>query len=159
MYQANRKGDADGATAFQDLLKKEILQAIRCEDTQEAFFHRLLRFLMAANQDYEVKSQVPSPDEFVVVSRLRYDLDNAIVLEGKTASSLAEMTKLSEKAVKQTEPMRTVMNLLREEYEKIYTYGVAFFGKICKVCAGEVYTQSDLDHLLTQKAYGITGQF
>ena len=41
--------------------------------------------------------------------------------------------------------MEYVTDLLREEYEKVYTYGIAFFGKTCRVCAGKVYTQADLD--------------
>lgn len=40
-------------------------------------------------------------------------------------------------------------DLLREGYEKIYTYGIAFYGKTCRVCAGPVSTQSDLDRLLS----------
>jgi len=70
---------------------------------------------------------------------------DAIVLEGRVAASLAEMTKLAGEAAKQIERMEYVTDLLREGYEKVYTYGIAFFGKTCRVCAGKVYTQADLD--------------
>lgn len=146
MYQAIRKGDSDGAAAFQAILKKEILPAISCYDTQEAFYHGILLALMASNQDYVVTGNRESGlGRFDVESKLRDDLDDAIVLEVKVAASLAEMTKLAGEAAKQIECMDVVMDLLREEYEKVYTYGIAFFGKTCRVCAGKVYTQADLD--------------
>ena len=37
-------------------------------------------------------------------------------------------------------------------YKKVYTYGIAFFGKTCRVCAGKVYAQADPDRLLEQDA-------
>ena len=77
-------------------------------------------------------------------------MDDAIALEVKIASSLAEMVKLAVEAAKQIERMKYVTDLLREGYEKIYTYGIVFFGKACRICAGKVYTQSDLNHLLEQ---------
>jgi len=146
MYQAIRKGDSDGAAAFQAILKKEILPAISYYDTQEAFYHGILLALMASNQDYVVTSNRESGlGRFDVESKLRDDLDDAIVLEGRVTASLAEMTKLAGEAAKQIERMEYVTDLLREEYEKVYTYGIAFFGKTCRVCAGKVYTQADLD--------------
>ena len=89
---------------------------------------------------------------FDVESKLRYDLDDAFVQEAKVVSSLAEMAKMAEEAVRQIERMKYATDLLREGYEKVYTYGIAFYGKTCRVCAGKVYTQSDLEHLLTQDA-------
>ena len=151
MYQAMRKGNSDGAAALQSILKKEILPAISYYDTLEAFYHGVLLTLMASNQDYMVSSNRESGlGRFDIVSKLRYDLDDAIALEGKVASSLAEMAKLAEEAAKQIEKMKYVADLLREGYEKVYTYGIAFFGKTCRVCAGKVYAQADLDRLLEQ---------
>ena len=151
MYQAMRKGNSDGAAALQSILKKEILPAISYYDTLEAFCHGVLLTLMASNQDYMVSSNRESGlGRFDIESKLRYDLDDAIVLEGKVASSLAEMAKLAEEAAKQIEKMKYVVDLLREGYEKVYTYGIAFFGKTCRVCAGKVYAQADLDRLLEQ---------
>jgi hypothetical protein len=151
MYQAMRKGNSDGAAALQSILKKEILPAISYYDTLEAFCHGVLLTLMASNQDYMVSSNRESGlGRFDIESKLRYDLDDAIVLEGKVALSLAEMVKLAEEAAKQIEKMKYVVDLLREGYEKVYTYGIAFFGKTCRVCAGKVYAQADLDRLLEQ---------
>ena len=151
MYQAMRKGNSDGAAALQSILKKEILPAISYYDTLEAFYHGVLLTLMASNQDYMVSSNRESGlGRFDIESKLRYDLDDAIALEVKVASSLAEMAKLAEEAAKQIEKMKYVVDLLREGYEKVYTYGIAFFGKTCRVCAGKVYAQADLDRLLEQ---------
>ena len=101
---------------------------------------------MASNQDYVVTSNRESGlGRFDVESKLRDDLDDAIVLEVKVAASLAEMAKLAENAAKQIERMKYVTELLREGYEKVYTYGIAFFGKTCRVCAGKVLTQADAD--------------
>jgi len=152
MYQAIRKGDSDGAAAFQAILKKEILPAISCYDTQEAFYHGILLALMASNQDYVVTSNRESGlGRFDVESKLRDDLDDAIVLEVKVAASLAEMAKLAGEAAKQIERIKYVTALLREGYEKICTFGIAFFGKTCRVCAGKINTQSDLHQHLTQE--------
>ena len=85
-------------------------------------------------------------------SRQHDDLEDAFVLEVKVASSLAEMAKLAAEAAEQIERMKYVTDLLREGYEKVYTYGIAFFGKTCRVCAGKVYTQMDLNRLLEQEA-------
>ena len=151
MYQAMRKGNSDGAAALQSILKKEILPAISYYDTLEAFYHGVLLTLMASNQDYMVSSNRESGlGRFDIESKLRYDLDDAIALEVKVASSLAEMAKLAEEAAKKIEKMKYVVDLLREGYEKVYTYGIAFFGKTCRVCAGKVYAQADLDRLLEQ---------
>jgi len=151
MYQAMRKGNSDGAAALQSILKKEILPAISYYDTVEAFYHGILLTLMASNQDYMVSSNRESGlGRFDVESKLRYDLDDAIALEVKVATSLIEMVKLAKEAAEQIERMKYVTDLLREGYEKVYTYGIAFFGKTCRVCEGKVYTQVDLDRLLDQ---------
>ena len=151
MYQAMRKGNSDGAAALQSILKKEILPAISYYDTVEAFYHGILLTLMASNQDYMVSSNRESGlGRFDVESKLRYDLDDAIALEVKVAISLIEMVKLAKEAAEQIERMKYVTDLLREGYEKVYTYGIAFFGKTCRVCEGKVYTQVDLDRLLDQ---------
>lgn len=149
LYQAIREGDADG---IQAMLKNELLSTISCHDTQEVFCHEMLFSLMASNQDYEVTGNRESgASRFIMESRLRYDRDNAIALEVAVASSLAEMEILAGETAGQMEQRKTVMDLLREGYRKIYTYGIAFFGKSCRVCAGPVCRQSDMDRLLTQK--------
>ncbi|MBQ9009701.1 MAG: AAA family ATPase [Clostridia bacterium] len=150
LYQAILKGDGDGAKAFQAILKREILSAISYYDTQEAFYHGMLLALMASNQDYMVSSNREAGlGRFDIESKLRYDPDDAIALEVKVASSPSEMEILSAEAAKQIERKKYVTDLLREGYEKIYTYGIAFYGKTCRVCAGPVSTQSDLDRLLS----------
>ncbi|MBQ9008414.1 MAG: AAA family ATPase [Clostridia bacterium] len=151
LYQAIRKGDVDGAMEFQTILKKEILSAISFYDTQEAFYHGMLITLMASNQDYMVSSNREAGlGRFDVESKFRYDLDDAFILEVKVASSPSEMAKLAGEAARQIEQRKYVTDLLREGYEKVYTYGIAFFGKTCRVFAGPVYTQLDLDRLLSQ---------
>jgi len=128
-----------------------MIPAISCYDTQEALYHGMLLALMASNEDYLVTSNRETDQgRFDVESRLLNGLDDAIVLEVKVASSLSEMEELAEEAANQIERMKYVTDLLREKYKKIYTYGIAFFRKTCSVCAGKVYTQSDLDRLLTQ---------
>ena len=83
-------------------------------------------------------------------SRQHDDLEDAFVLEVKVASSLAEMAKLAAGAAEQMERMKYVTDLLREGYGKVYTYGTAFSGKTCSVCAGKVCAQADPDRLPEQ---------
>ena len=149
MYQAIRRGGSEGAAALQGILKKEILPAVSYYDTVEAFYHGILLTLLASNREYVVSSNRESGNgRFDVESKMRYDLDDAVVLEVKVASSMIQMPSLAAEAAEQIERMKYVTDLLREGYERIYTYGIAFFGKTCRVCAGKIYTQADLDRLL-----------
>ena len=151
MYQAMRRGNSEGAAALQSILKKEILPAISYYDTLEAFYHGMLLTLMASNQNYLVSSNREAGlGRFDVESKQRYDLEDAMVLEVKVASSLAEMVKLAGEAAEQTERMKYVTDLLREGYERVCTYGISFYGKTCRASAGRIYTQEDLGRLLEQ---------
>ena len=61
-----------------------------------------------------------------------------MVIEIKTAKSFRELEEKCDEAIYQIEKNRYAEQLTDDCYEKVLKYGVSFYGKACKVKAGEM---------------------
>jgi len=61
-----------------------------------------------------------------------------VVIEIKTAKSFRELEEKCDEAIHQIEKNRYAEQLTDDCYEKVLKYGVSFYGKACKVKAGEM---------------------
>ena len=57
----------------------------------------------------------------------------AFVIEFKVARRFSELEKKAEEALKQIDERQYVKELNDDGYEKVFRYGIAFFGKDCLV--------------------------
>ena len=142
LYSAMERGDTK---TFRELLVGQFLVSMSYFDTQEAYYHGLLLALLAQNTAFRVTSNRES-------GRGRFDLQcaeivkqrEAYILEVKVSAGRKAMAADAERGAKQARTKHYAMEALREGYERACTFGIAFSGRDCRVCAGDIYTQEDL---------------
>jgi len=119
---------------FEREVNRWLKQSISYHDGYENFYHGFLAGLLQYSEQYLIESNRESgtgrSDIFVkdVINR-----DIAIIMELKAANSEKGLKTECQHALKQIEKKQYEAGLRNEGYQNILKYGIAFYGKSCKV--------------------------
>ena len=128
--KALMKGDINHAN---ELLNNILFQSISYFVYDEKFYHGLLLGML---NDYHVASNQESGlGRFDIAIFPRSLNDRGLVLELKTASSLAELKLMAQKACEQLKNQKYIEGMLAAGYEDVVGYGIAFYKKSCVIIA------------------------
>lgn len=104
----------------------------------ESFYHGFLTGALIGNDKYEIKSNRENGDGRTDITICEFQTRRlGVVIEVKIADSFRELDKMCDEALKQIEEKRYAEQLTDDCYEKVVKYGLAFYGKSCKVKTGK----------------------
>ena len=119
---------------FESEVNRWLVQSISYHDGYENFYHGFMAGLLKYSEQYLVESNRESgtgrSDIFVkdVVNR-----NIAVIMKLKAADSEKGLKTECQHALKQIEEKQYEAGLRNEGYQNILKYGIAFYGKSCKV--------------------------
>lgn len=128
-----------GNTAeFEKTISQMLREGISFYDTKESFYHGFVMGLLNGMEDYYAYSNREAGDGRYDICLMSLDVEKpAIILELKVAASYAEMEKKSESAAEQIQMKHYEEDLIRDGYQKVLCYGIAFYKKNCKITLRE----------------------
>jgi hypothetical protein len=135
LYTAFENGDT---TTITDYLNKQLIPIVSYYDAHESFYHGFLLALLNTCADWRVSSNVETGIGRADIIVEREDNTFGCVVEVKDVKAMNQLDTACEAAMKQTEEKDYTAVLRRFCVEKIWTYGIAFCGKRCKVVAKQV---------------------
>ncbi len=119
-------------------ISRWLQMSISYHDTLENFYHGFIAGLLEGFKGYEVKSNRENRDGRTDITVCeRYNRKEAIVLEIKPAETFKQMQTNCDKAVKQISDNKYAEQFIDDCYQKVISYGIAFYGKSCRVKMGE----------------------
>lgn len=125
-------------------ISKWLQRSISYHDTQENFYHGFLAGLLEGFKGYEVKSNRENRNGRTDITVCeRYNRKAAIVLEIKPAETFKQLKSQCENAVNQIRENKYAEQFIDDCYEKVISYGIAFYGKTCRVKIGETLCQTE----------------
>lgn len=134
LYDSIMNGDSE---KIAEILSENLMETISFYDYQESYYHGFLAGMLKNIGNYIVLSNRESgngrPDIVLKYPSVR---GKAVIIEIKVAKSCQELEKKCEEALKQIEVKNYEAELLREGYQDIMKYGVAFYKKECMVKLG-----------------------
>lgn len=137
LYEAMEGGNAE---RIREILVEQYLGSMSFYDTQEAYYHGVLMALLSQNHAFRVISNGESGNgRFDLAASERVKRRMAYIIEVKVSRSEKAMEGDAEKGARQVKTMRYASDALRDGYQIVRTYGIAFYRKDCRVCAGEIY--------------------
>ena len=102
-------------------------------DEKENSYHMILAALLAANNNWLVKSNVEAGDGLADIIVETENPDAGIVVEIKHADSFEGMDLACQKALEQIKDRRYTSYLINNQRHDILNYGISFYKKRCKV--------------------------
>ena len=134
LYDSILNGDSEKTA---EILSENLIETISFYDYQESYYHGFLAGMLKNIGNYIVLSNRESgngrPDIVLKYPSVR---GKAVIIEIKVAKSCQELGQKCEEALKQIEVKNYEAELLREGYQDIMKYGVAFYKKECMVKLG-----------------------
>lgn len=125
-------------------ISKWLQRSISYHDTHENFYHGFLAGLLEKFRGYEVKSNRENRNGRTDITVCeRYNRKAAIVLEIKPAETFKQLKSQCENAVNQIRENKYAEQFIDDCYEKVISYGIAFYGKTCRVKIGETLCQTE----------------
>lgn len=122
------------AQTLEEEIAQLLLETISFNDAYESFYHGFLAGILSGMKGYVVKSNREGgsgrSDLYIRPVTRRKE---AFVIEFKVARRFSELEKKAEEALKQIDERQYVKELNDDGYEKVFRYGIAFFGKDCLV--------------------------
>ncbi len=107
-------------------------------DAYESFYHGFLLALLSTCDDWHASSNVETGTGRADIVVERDDGTLGFVIEIKDVKSMDQLDDACETAMKQIEEKNYTAILQLYQYETIWTYGIAFCGKRCRVVARQV---------------------
>ena len=135
LYAAFEKGDTETITSY---LNKQLIATVSYYDAQESFYHGFLLALLNTCASWQVSSNVETGTGRSDIIVEREDGQLGFVVEIKDVKDRSKLDAACDAAVKQIEKKDYTAALRRYGVEEIWTYGIAFCEKRCKVAAKRV---------------------
>lgn len=131
LMQAVMDGDA---AVMEEEITELLLDTISFNDAYESFYHGFLTGILSGMKGYIVKSNRESgagrSDLFIYPLSRRKE---AFVVEFKIAKSIRELEGRAQDAIRQIKERNYTRELCDNGYGVVHKYGIAFFGKDCRV--------------------------
>ena len=135
LYAAFEKGDTEAITSY---LNKQLIATVSYYDAQESFYHGFLLALLNTCARWQVSSNVETGTGRSDIIVEREDGQLGFVVEIKDVKDRSKLDAACDAAMKQIEEKDYTAVLRRYGVEEIWTYGIAFCEKRCKVAAKRV---------------------
>ena len=135
LYAAFEKGDTETITSY---LNKQLIATVSYYDAQESFYHGFLLALLNTCASWQVSSNVETGTGRSDIIVEREDGQLGFVVEVKDVKDRSKLDAACDAAMKQIEEKDYTAILRRYGVEEIWTYGIAFCEKRCKVAAKRV---------------------
>lgn len=132
LYEAFEQGDTETIT---DYLNEQLLDTVSFYDAHESFYHGFLLALLNTCADWRVASNAETGKGRCDIIVERKDRRIGFVVEVKDVKDESKLDAACENAMKQIEEKDYTAILRRYRFKEIWTYGIAFWDKECKVVA------------------------
>ncbi len=132
LYAAFEKGDTETITSY---LNKQLIATVSYYDAQESFYHGFLLALLNTCASWQVSSNVETGTGRSDIIVEREDGVLGFVVEVKDVKDRNKLEAACDAAMQQIEEKDYTAVLRRYGVEEIWTYGIAFCEKRCKVAA------------------------
>ena len=130
LYAAFETGDAAAITEF---LNSQLLDTVSFYDAHESFYHGFLLALLSACANWRVTSNAETGKGRSDIIVERKDRKIGFVVEVKDVKDEGKLDHACEAAMKQIEEKDYTAVLRRYRVKEIWTYGIAFWDKECRV--------------------------
>ena len=132
LYAAFETGDAATITEF---LNSQLLDTVSFYDAHESFYHGFLLALLSTCANWRVTSNAETGKGRSDIIVERKDRKIGFVVEVKDVKDEGKLDHACEAAMKQIEEKDYTAVLRRYRVKEIWTYGIAFWDKECRVTA------------------------
>ena len=132
LYAALETGDAATITEF---LNSQLLDTVSFYDANESFYHGFLLALLSTCANWRVSSNAETGKGRSDIIVERKDRKIGFVVEVKDVKDEGKLDHACEAAMKQIEEKDYTAILRRYRVKEIWTYGIAFWDKECRVAA------------------------
>ena len=135
LYTAFEKGDTEAITEY---LNDQLIDTVSFYDAHESFYHGFLLALLSTCAGWRVASNRETGkgrSDIIVESK---DRKIGFVVEVKDVKDEDKLDAACETAMKQIEEKDYTAILRRYRVKEIWTYGIAFWDKECRVVAKKV---------------------
>ena len=132
LYTAFETGDAATITEF---LNSQLLDTVSFYDAHESFYHGFLLALLSTCANWRVTSNAETGNGRSDIIVERKDRKIGFVVEVKDVKDEGKLDNACEVAMKQIEEKDYTAILRRYRVKEIWTYGIAFWDKECRVAA------------------------
>ena len=135
LYAAFETGNA---TAITEYLNDQLLDTVSFYDARESFYHGFLLALLGTCANWRVSSNAETGKGRSDIIVERKDRKIGFVVEIKEVKDETKLDTACETAMKQIEDRDYTAVLRRYRVKEIWTYGIAFWEKECRVIAKKV---------------------
>lgn len=135
LYEAFESGSAD---AIKEYLDEQLLDTVSYYDAHESFYHGFLLALLSTCANWRVSSNIETGKGRSDVVVERKDRKIGFVVEVKDVKDYEKLDAMCDAAMKQIEARDYTAILRRYRVKTIWTYGIAFWEKECKVVVKRV---------------------
>jgi len=132
LYEAFEKGDTEAIT---DYLNEQLLDTVSFYDAHESFYHGFLLALLNTCANWRVSSNAETGKGRSDILVERKDRKIGFVIEVKDVKDEKKLDEACETALKQIEEKDYTAILRRYRVKEIWSYGIAFWDKECRVVA------------------------
>lgn len=141
LYEAFEKGDAE---AIEKLLNRQLITTVSFYDAYESFYHGFLLALLSACVDWCVSSNAETGRGRSDITVERRDRELGFVIEIKEVRTRAKLDEACAAAMKQAEDRDYAAVMLRYGVETVFTYGIAFCDRRCRVAVKRVENTDEI---------------
>ena len=141
LYEAFEKGDAE---AIEKLLNWQLITTVSFYDAYESFYHGFLLALLSTCVDWCVSSNAETGRGRSDITVERRDRELGFVIEIKEVRTRAKLDEACAAAMKQAEDRDYAAVMLRYGVETVFTYGIAFCDKRCRVAVKRVENTDEI---------------
>lgn len=135
LYEAFEKGDTEAIT---DYLNEQLLDTVSFYDAHESFYHGFLLALLNTCANWRVSSNAETGKGRSGIIVERKDRKVGFVIEVKDVRDEKKLETACETALKQIEEKDYAAILRRYRIKEIWSYGIAFWDKECRVVAKRI---------------------
>ena len=135
LYEAFETGNAD---MIKEYLDEQLLDTVSYYDAHESFYHGFLLALLSTCANWRVSSNIETGKGRSDVVVERKDRKIGFVVEVKDVKDYEKLDAMCDAAMKQIEARDYTAILRRYRVKTIWTYGIAFWEKECKVVVKRV---------------------
>ena len=130
LYEAFETGNAD---MIKEYLDEQLLDTVSYYDAHESFYHGFLLALLSTCANWRVSSNVETGKGRSNIVVERRDRKVGFVVEVKDVKEYEKLDAACETALRQIEEKDYTAILRRYRVKNIWTYGIAFWEKECRV--------------------------
>ena len=141
LYEAFEKGDAE---AIEKLLNRQLITTVSFYDAYESFYHGFLLALLSTCVDWCVSSNAETERGRSDITVERRDRELGFVIEIREVRTRAKLDEACAAAMKQAEDRDYAAVMLRYGVETVFTYGIAFCDKRCRVAVKRVENTEEI---------------